>query len=71
MPSKSKPEQSAFRIALAARKGDLPAEGLKGAARHLYRDTSLSDSDLESYATPKTRHLLKAVGHNNPTFKRA
>jgi hypothetical protein len=71
VPAKSKDQKSAFSMALAARKDDLLVEGLKGAARHLYRDKSLSDSDLEDYASTKTRHLPKAVGHTNPTFKRA
>ena len=70
MPAKSKSQQTAFSMALAARRGDLPAEGLKGAARHLYRDKSLSESDLEDYASTKTRHLPKAVGRTHPTFKR-
>lgn len=71
MPAKSKSQQSAFAMALAARRGDLPPEGLKGAARHLYRDSSLSESDLEDYASTKTRHLSKAVNRTHPTFKRA
>jgi hypothetical protein len=71
MPAKSESQQTAFALALAARKGDLPSEELKGAARHLYRDKTLSDSDLADYAETKTRHLPKAVGHVNPTFKRA
>jgi len=44
-------------MALAARRGELDPKELYGAARHLYKDKSLSDDDLSDYASTKTAHL--------------
>lgn len=61
MSAKSKKQQSAFGMALAARRGDIPPESLKGAARKLYKDSSLSDNQIADY-TKKTE-IAKKVKH--------
>lgn len=71
MPAKSKAQQSAFGMALAARRGDIPPESLKGAAALLYRDKSLSRDDLKEYASTKKKRLPGHVGRKrHATFKR-
>ena len=42
--------QNPFKIALAARKGELKPDILRGAAKSIYNDTSLSDEALSIYA---------------------
>jgi len=72
VPAKSKKQQSAFGMALAARRGDIPPEDLKGSARLLFKDKSLTDNQLEDYASTKTknRSITKAFGRQHRTFKR-
>jgi len=72
MPAKSKQQASAFGMALAARRGDIPADQLQGAARQLYKDSSLSESQLEDYASTKRSDLpeKKTFGRRHRTFKR-
>lgn len=72
MPAKSKAQQSAFGMALAARRGDIPPESLTGSARLLFRDSSLSASDLEDYAGTKRKNLpqKKQFGRPRRTYKR-
>jgi len=65
----SKPE-SAFKDALDARRGDLDPATLKGAAKQLYRDSSLSDKQLEGYVEPQQRQQAKTLIRQRPTFKR-
>lgn len=72
MPAKSKAQRSAFAIALAARRGDVPPESLTGAARHLYKDKTLTAEQLGDYA--KARDLnppVKKIGtKTHRTYKR-
>ena len=62
MPAKSKEQQSAFALALAARRGDVPPESLTGAARQLYKDTSLTQEQLKDYAKTKRSDLPSKAG---------
>lgn len=57
MPSKSQSQQSAFGMALAARRGDVKPDELYGAARKLFRDKSLSDDQLADYAETNRKGL--------------
>jgi len=57
VPAKSRSQQAAFGMALAARRGEIPPDQLFGAAAHLYKDKSLSDDDLSDYASTKSAHL--------------
>jgi len=71
MPSKSKEQQSPFGIALAARRGDIPPESLKGSAKVLYRDKTLTNDQLSSYVDTKTDLPQKRqFGRIHKTFKR-
>lgn len=72
MPEKSKKQQSAFGMALAARRGDIPPEALKGSAKLLYKDSSLTDNQLSDYASTKKSDipLRKDFGRTHKTFKR-
>ena len=63
MPAKLK--QSPFQLALAARKKEIAAESLTGAARQLFRDASLSNEDLKAYGTQRTE-IKKAITSNQP-----
>ena len=70
MPAKSKAQQSVFAMALAARRGDIPVESLRGAAKHLYNDKTLSRADLKEYAKTRKKELPKHKGiHHRPTYK--
>jgi len=62
MPAQSKAQQSAFGIALAARRGEIKPDELQGAARKLYRDKTLSDDALGEYAATKRTGLPRKVG---------
>ena len=68
MPSKSKAQQGAAGMALAAKRGEIDPKQLKGAAKQMYN--SMSASQLEDFASTKTkrlpRHTTKA-----PIRKRA
>ncbi len=73
MPTEeSKVQQSPFNLALAARRGDIPPESLKGGAAMLYRDKTLTDDQLSSYVDTKTKDLpqKKQFGRQYRTFKR-
>lgn len=71
MPAKSKKQASAFGMALAARRGDIPPEELSGSAKLLFRDKSLSDAQLSDYAGEKTKELSpKHFGRPRQTWKR-
>ncbi len=52
MPSKSKDQQRAAGMALAAKRGEMKASELQGAAKEMY--DSMSEKDLEDFA--KTKH---------------
>jgi len=62
--------ESAFKLALDARRGDLDPATLKGAAKQLYRDSSLSDKQLASYTEPQSREHSNTLIRQRPTFKR-
>ena len=72
MPAKSKAQRTAFAMALAARRGDVPAESLTGAARLLYKDKTLTREQLKDYASTKERGLptKKSGIRVRRTFKR-
>jgi hypothetical protein len=62
MPEKSEKQQTAFEIALEARKGKIPKEDLKGASRLLFNDKTLSTSQLEGYASTDREEIPRKVG---------
>jgi Protein of unknwon function (DUF3008) len=70
MPAKSKEQQSAFALALAARRGDIKPETLSGAASLLYRDKSLTRDDLQQYATAPTERTRTMPQRRHVTAKR-
>ncbi len=52
MPARSKAQQKAAGIALAAKRGDVDVDSLKGASRSMYE--SMSELQLEEFAkTPR------------------
>jgi Protein of unknwon function (DUF3008) len=52
MPARSKAQQEAAGIALAAKRGEVPVAKLKGASRSMY--DSMSETQLEEFAaTPR------------------
>lgn len=53
-------KSKAFGIALAAKRGELPVEQLRGAAKHLYK--TMSESELAAYASNPTEQPPKPVG---------
>jgi hypothetical protein len=63
MPAQSKAQQSAFGMAYAARQGKLDPKTLEGAAKKLYKDTSLSTKQLEEYATTNRSKLPQKSRH--------
>jgi hypothetical protein len=68
---KDKPK-TPFALALAARRGDVPPESLKGAAKRLYDDQSLTQAALEDYAKYKpVARPKQGLGKLHPTFKRS
>ena len=70
MAKKNKPP-SIFALALAARQGDIPPESLSGAAKRLYKDTTLTHAQLKDYANPSKIDVAKlSIGRTQPTFKR-
>jgi len=56
MPAKSKHQQRAFAMALAARRGEIPVNRLGGAARQLYY-TKLTNEQLRDFAKTKIKGL--------------
>lgn len=70
MPAKSEKQRSAFGMALAARRGELPAESLTVAARKLFKDSSLSVSQLEDYVKkPEERQGKQRFGGTKPRIR--
>lgn len=53
MPAKSKSQQQAAGIALAAKRGDKKVSELKGASRSMYK--SMDEKELRDLAETKTR----------------
>ncbi len=62
MPAKSKAQQSAFAVALAARKGTIPKENLRGAAKQLFNDRTLSNDQLSHFAETKRDTVPRKIG---------
>lgn len=60
MPSVSKSQHGAAGIALAAKRGEIPKERLKGAAKRMFE--SMSADELEKFASTKTKNLPKHAG---------
>lgn len=59
MPAQSQSQQAVFAMALAARRGEIKPEELQGAARKLFKDSSLSNDQLSDYAETKKSSLPK------------
>ena len=55
MPAKSKDQQKAAGAALAAKRGDGKASGLKGASKEMYK--SMSEKELDELASTKRKGL--------------
>lgn len=70
MTEKPKSQPNAFGMALAARKGDVPPEALKGSAKLLFKDSTLSNEQLSDYATTKEPSTKKQFGQLRRTYKR-
>jgi len=60
MPAMSKAQQKAAGIALAAKRGEIPASRLKGAAREMY-DT-MTEQQLEDFAATARKGLPERKG---------
>jgi hypothetical protein len=61
--------QSSFGLALAARKGEIEPDRLHGAARKLFRDRSLSDSQLSDYAGAKSVEPAQKLPGQQPHIR--
>ena len=55
MPAQSKAQQQAAGAALAAKRGEMKVEDLKGASKSMYE--SMSESQLEDFAETKRKGL--------------
>lgn len=66
MPAKSQAQQKAFAMALAARRGEIKLDQLRGAAKQLYSDKSLSNDQLADYARTDRKNLVKSIGNHKP-----
>lgn len=67
MPAKSKSQQRAMAIALAAKRGDIPKSKLRGASAQMA--ASMSAPQLEDFASTKRKGLPERVGkttHQSP-----
>lgn len=60
MPAKSKAQQRAAGIALAAKEHDRPKSSLKGASRSIFE--SMSDKELKEMASTKRKGKPEHVG---------
>lgn len=58
------PKRNPFKTALAARLGDIEPDELKGAARRLYADKTLTNDDLSTYTEGDTSSRQKKFGGN-------
>ena len=66
---KNNKPKSAFVLALAARRKEIPEESLSGAARLLFRDESLTQAALEDYTKAKPVVPEKQFIKSNVKFK--
>lgn len=57
MPAKSKKQRDAAGMALAAKRGDIPVNELKGAARDMYE--SMTKKELKEFARTKDEDIHK------------
>ncbi len=57
MPARSKAQQQAAGIALAAKRGEIPVAKLRGASRSMF--VSMSERQLEEYAETPRKNLPK------------
>jgi len=57
MPAKSKVQQKAAGMALAAKRGELSPKKLRGSAREMYK--SMNERQLRDYAKTKIKKLPK------------
>lgn len=57
MPAKSKAQQQAAGVALAAKRKEIPVSRLKGSALSMYK--SMTAAQLEEFAGTKTKGLPK------------
>ena len=57
-PSKSKVQQKAAGVALAAKRGKIPKSKLRGASKQM---SKMSEAQLEEYASTKTKGLPARV----------
>ena len=70
MPKKAK--SNPFKLALAARRGDLPVEALPPAAKLLYRDTTMTQDRLKGYASGSTEPRPTQIPQRvHQSFKRS
>ena len=60
MPAKSKSQQKAAGMALAAKRGDIPESRLKGAAKGM--EESMSEDELDKMASTKRKNTPEHVG---------
>jgi len=68
MPAKSKAQQQAAGIALAVKRGKLPASKLRGASKQMAK---MSEGDLRDFAKTKRKKLIKKVQKKlNKTFRK-
>lgn len=70
MPAKSPNQRAAFGMAYAARKGEIDPKTLRGAAKHLYDDSSLSQEDLADFARKPVHATKKTFVNNHRPVKR-
>jgi transposase-like protein len=61
MPAKSRAQQKAMAMALAAKRRKIPVSKLKGAAKQMYK--SMSVRQLEEFATISRKGLPRRVRH--------
>lgn len=68
MPSRSKAQQKAAGMALAAKRGDLPDSKLKGAARDM--KDSMTERELEDLASTPRKGLPEHIPPDSSTDRR-
>lgn len=56
MPAKSKEQQTAMRMALAARRGDIEVSKLKGAALEIYK-SDMTNKEIEDFTVLKENYI--------------
>ena len=61
---KTKPK-TPFEVAYAARKGDVPPEMLRGAAKRLFNDKTLTEEQLKEYTTPRQSGRTRSFAQNH------